>query len=60
MFAPVCQTSGASHVQPISRLRCSGRSERKRLLPTTLPSACRIVANGSSSPAAAFASALST
>ena len=37
MFAPVCQTSGASHVQPISRLRCSGRSERKRLLPDDLP-----------------------
>ena len=59
MLAPDCQRERRSHVQPISSPRCSGRSVRKRVLPIGSPVCATRVANGTSAPASAFASAAS-
>ena len=51
-FTPVPQASGWSHVQPISTDRCSGRSARNRVEPTT-PSPASVTSGSSTPPAAA-------
>src|SRR5919204_1027615 len=58
-FAPLPQCDGASHVQPISTTRCSGRMARSRVLPIAAPVGASSVANGPARPDRRSASASS-
>ena len=57
-LTPVDQALRASQVQPISARRCSKRSSRKRVEPSTRPSSALTMANGTAVPARPSASVL--